>query len=175
MLEEWWGVHLCFSTYNWGSNIRESQHQDLVMVDDVLYVRGMLRFIFASALRTEAQDQRLLASGSHHEQWLCPRCWRNVGVHLCFSTYNWGSRSGTFSIRILPLAVRSWILGLRSYFIEQYHLCYSNHHLPKLVRSVRFIFVPALTTKASVCVCVRACVWFSTTQCESDLENNQTQ
>jgi len=97
MLEEWWGVHLCFSTYNWGSNIRESQHQDLVMVNDVLDVRGMLGFIFASALKTEAQDQRILASGSHHEQWLCPGCRRNVGVHLCFSTYNWGSRSGTLA------------------------------------------------------------------------------
>jgi hypothetical protein len=53
----------------------------------------------------------------------------------------------------LPSAVRSWILGLHSYFIEQYHLCNSNHHLPKLVRSVRFIVAWTLTTKACVCVC----------------------
>jgi hypothetical protein len=38
------------------------------MVNDVLDVRGMLGFIFASALKTEARDQGILASGSHHEQ-----------------------------------------------------------------------------------------------------------
>jgi hypothetical protein len=175
MLEEWWGVHLCFSTYNWGSNIRESQHQDLVMVDDVLDVRGMLRFIFASALRTEAQDQRLLASGSHHEQWLRPGCWRNVGVHLCFNTYNWGSRSGAFSIRILPSAVRSpgywvYILILLSSIIcvTATIICQS---LSEVLGSSLFQHLQL----RPVCVCVCVCVWFSTTQCESDLENNRAQ
>lgn len=165
------GGHLCFSTYNWGSKIRESQHQDLVMVTDVLDVRGMLGFLFASALKTEAQDQRILALGSHHEQWLCPGCWRNVGVHLCFSTYNWGSRSGTLSIRLLPSAVRSWILGLHSYFIEQYHMCYSNHHLPELVRSVRFIFAQHLQQRP-LCVFVCDLVLHNVNQIWRIIEHN---
>jgi hypothetical protein len=36
--------------------------------DYVLDVGGMLGFIFASTLTTEAQDQGLLASGSCHQQ-----------------------------------------------------------------------------------------------------------
>jgi hypothetical protein len=81
--------------------------------------------------------------------WMSEECWgSSLLQHLQLRL-----KIRDFSIRILPSAVRSWILGLHSYFIEQYHLCYSNHHLPKLVRSVRFIFASTLPTKACVCVC----------------------